>query len=251
MVKTRTVITDSDPNPNVQNPSVLRETYYRRGVMRKKESLSNEAHSATPSFVDVANCDTKTGFLFDVNTREYRTYNVVKFLSTAQLDEYLKKNPSSAVQVESRTTDTGERKAFFGYPAKHLITTIKRRGDAHGSGGEETIDGWYFDHERPDNHCAPEYTRHNLLYLLGTLLVTYPEVPQFKHIGPLPMGLVVKQIRTVKFAATKNGTVGQTVTAQETIEDLSDAALSPSMFELPSDAHENPQLPRARTGAPR
>jgi hypothetical protein len=250
MVKTRTVITDSDPNPNIQNPSVLRETYYRRGVMRKKESLSHAAHSAIPSFVDVANCDTKTGFFIDLNAREYRTYNVVKFLSTAQLDEYLKRNPSSAVQVESRTIDTGERKSFFGYPAKHLITTIKR-GDAHGGGGEETIDGWYLDHERPDNHCAPEYTRDNLQYLLGTVLVLYPEVPQFKHIGPLPVGLVVKQIRTVQFAATKKGAAGHMVTAQETIEELSDATLSPSMFELPSGLHENPQLLRGRTGAPR
>jgi hypothetical protein len=250
MVTTRTVITDSDPNPNIRNPSVLRETYYRRGVMRKKVSLSNDAHSAIPSFVDVANCDTKTGFFIDLNTREYRTYNVVKFLSTVQLDEYLKKSPSSAIQVESRTIDTGERKAFFGYPAKHLITTIKR-GHAHGGGGEETIDGWYLDHERPDNHCAPEYTRDNLLYLLGTVLVLYPEVPQFKHIGPLPVGLVVKQVRTVQFAATKKGGAGHMVTVQETIEDLSDAPLSPSIFELPSGVHENPQLLRGRTGAPR
>jgi hypothetical protein len=179
------------------------------------------------------------------------SYDSIPPPSTAQLDEYLKKNPSSAVQVESRTTDTGERKAFFGYPAKHLITTIKRRGDAQGGGGEETIDGWYLDHERPDNNCAPEYTRDNVLYLLGTALVEYPEVPQFKHIGPLPVGLVVKQIRTVQFAATKNGAAGHMVTAQETIEDLSDAPFSPSPFELPPGTHENPQLLRGRTGAPR
>jgi hypothetical protein len=210
--------------------------------MRKKQSAS---------FVAVANCDTKSGFLIDLNAREYRTYNVAKVLSTAQLDEYLKKNPSSAVQIESQTSDTGERKAFFGYPAKHLITTIKRRGDAHGGGGEDTIDGWYLDHERPDSNCAPAYTRDNLLYLLGTVLVRYPEVPQFKHVGPLPVGLAVKQIRTVRFAATKNGAAGRMVTAQVTIEDLSDAPLSPSLFELPSGAHENPQLLRGPAGAPR
>jgi hypothetical protein len=219
--------------------------------MRRKESLSGKADNATASFVEIANCDTKTGFLIDLNAREYRTYNVVKFASTAQWDEYLKKNPSSAVQVESQTIDTGERKTVFGYPAKHLITTIKRRRDAHGGGGEETFDGWYLDHERPDNHCAPEYTRDNFLHLLGTLLVTYPEVPQFKHIGPLPVGLAVKQIRTVRFAATREGAADRMVTAEETLEDLSDAPLSPSLFELPSGVHENPLLLRGQTRSPR
>lgn len=222
--------------------SSLQKIYYRHEAMRRKESRSDKSDRRTTSFAEIANCDTKTGFLVDLDAREYVSYNVVKFPSIAQLDEYLKKNPGSAVQVESHTIDTGERRVFFGHPARHLITTIKRPTDARGGGGEDTVDGWYVDHERPDNHCAPELSRDNLLYLLGTVLVTYPEVPRFKHIGPIPDGLAIKQIRTVKFIGSKDGVVGRVVTGEETVEDLSDAPISPSLFEIPSGFHKNPQL---------
>ena len=76
-----------------------------------------------PKIATIANCETKSGFLIDLNMREYRTYKVVKFLSDAELAEYLKQNPGNAVPVESHTVDTGEQKTFFGRPAKHLITT--------------------------------------------------------------------------------------------------------------------------------
>jgi hypothetical protein len=216
-----------------QEPSTHHKTYYRRGAMRRRESSE---------IVDIANCDTKTGFLIDLNAHEYRTYNVVRFWSPAQFDEYLRKDPGSAVRVEIKTLDTGERKTFFGQTAKHFITTIKRPADTDDAGGEETIDGWYVDHERPDHSCAPQYTRENFLFLVGTLLVTYPQVPQFTYVGPVPDGLAVKQTRTVRFAPTKGKPSGQTITGEETVEELSDAPLNPSLFQLPPGLRENPKL---------
>lgn len=225
-----------------QESSTHHKTYFRRGAMRRKEDSN---------LVEIANCDTKTGFLIDLNAHEYRTYNVVRFWSPAQFDDYLRKNPGSAVHVEINTLDTGERKTFLGQTAKHFITTIKRMADSDSGGGEETIDGWYIDHERPDNRCAPKYTRENFLYLIGTVLVMYPQVPQFTHTGPVPDGLAVKQTRTVKFAPTKDKPSGQTITAEETIEELSDAPLSPSLFQLPSGLRENPELLRGHSITPR
>lgn len=236
MVKIQSSITD-----NGQQSSASHKTYYRRGALRRRE---------TSSIVDIANCDIKSGFLIDPDAHEYTTYNVVRFWSPAQFDEYLRKNPSSAVHIESETVDTGERKTFFGYPAKHLVTTIKRAGNTHNSGGEEKIDGWYIEHERPDNHCAPAYTQSNFLYLLGTVLVTFPEVPEFRHVGPVADGLAVKRTRTVKFAPTKDRPSGRIVISQEAVEELSDAPLSPSLFALPSGLHENPQLLRGRSVSP-
>jgi hypothetical protein len=165
----------------------------------------------------------------------------MKFWSNAQLGEFLQKGIVQPVQVESHTIDTGERKAFFGYPAKHFITTIKRTPDKDDKGGEETIDGWYIDHEPADLHCAPEFVPTQAMYVLGTTLTRYPEIPQFHHSGPLPTGMVVRLTRTHKESAS-----GRTISLEETVEDLSDSPLNPSLFELPKSLHENPQLFRGK-----
>lgn len=239
MVKVRTVITDSTTNPNVKNPSVLQTVYYRRGMMRRKGAEATD-------IVSIANCETKTGFLIDLSAHEYRNYRVVKFASEAQRGEYLHKTGGRAVQVESKTVDMGERKAFFGYPAKHFVTTIRRSQDAHNAGGEETIDGWYIEHESSDNDCAPDFVRSEPYYVVGTGLVDYPEIAQFHHAGPLPTGMPVRLKVTSKLAATKDGGPGRTITIEKTVEEISESPLAPSLFELPNGLHENPQLFRGK-----
>ena len=233
-VKTSTIVTEG-----AQRHQGTRYVYYRRGAMRRRDSIDRKG---MPSIATVANCETKNGFLTDLNAREYRTYKVVNFLSDSQLAEYLKQHPSNAVPVESSTVDTGERKTFFGHSAKHLVTTIKRAPSKGNGGGEESIDGWYIDHERPDNNCAPDYTANQLSYLLPTGLVTYPDVPRFHHTGPLPTGLAIKLVHTIKFAGSEGNASDQPFTTEETVEDLVDAPVQPSLFELPSGFHENPQL---------
>ena len=151
---------------------------------------------------------------------EYRNYKLVKFASEAQRGEYLQKTGKTAVRVESTTVDTGERKVFFGHPARHLITTTKP-ADANGrSGGEEIFDGWYIEHELPDRNCAPDFVHSEPYYVIGTTLVDYPDVAQFHHTGPLPTGLAVRAKFTL--AATKDGTPGQTIIIEKTVKQLTD-----------------------------
>lgn len=211
--------------------------------MRREDGLSG-------GIADIANCETKTGFLIDLDAHEYRNYRVVRFASESQRGQYLQKMGKTAVQVESKTVDTGERKVFFGHVAKHLITTTKR-ADGNSLGGEDVVDGWYIDHELPDRYCAPDFVREEPYYVIGTTLVEYPEVVQFHHIGPLPTGLTVRLKVTSKLAATKGDAVGRTITIEKTVEELSDSPLSPSLFQLPSGLHENPQLFRGRTPSSR
>src|SRR5258708_21557368 len=187
-VKMRTVITDTAARSDVENPTTHRDVYYRRGAMRRKDSFGDQP---TPSVADIANCESRTGFIIDLSAHEYRIYKVMKFWSNAQLSEFLEKGLVKPVQIESHTIDTGERKAFFGYTAKHLITTIKRTPGKGDKGGEETIDGWYIDHEPADLHCAPEFVSTQAMYVLGTTLTKYPDIPHLYHSGPLPTGIAV------------------------------------------------------------
>jgi hypothetical protein len=43
--------------------------------------------------------------------------------------------------------DTGERKDFFGHPARHVITTTKETPlhESHSEARESVTDGWYID----------------------------------------------------------------------------------------------------------
>jgi hypothetical protein len=245
MMKTQTVITDSDNNPNVVNPNVTRKVQYRHGLMRREDSFGA---GSTASIADIANCETRAGFLIDLDAHEYRNYKLPKFASEAQRGEYLQKTGRTAIQVESRTVDTGERKVFFGHQARHLVTKTKL---ADGSSGEETLDGWYIDHELPDRNCAPDFVRSEPYYVPGTALVDYPDIAQVHHTGPLPIGLIVKSKFVSRLAGTKNGTPGRTITIDKTVEELSDSPLSPSLFHLPNGLHENPQLFRGHTTSSR
>jgi hypothetical protein len=235
-IKTRTVVHSTNPNTNLQNPEVQLDVYYRSGSMRRKDSAGG--HSILSTLV---NCESRKGFLVDMNAYEYKRYDLPTFWSETQFQEYLKTNPRKAIHVHSHTSDTGERKMFFGREAKHLVTKIIRTADKNNAGGEEVIDGWYIDHESADSQCLPDFAHTSAHYLLETILVAYPEVPRFQHRGPLPTGLAVKLNRTVSFADRK-GNVVRTITLERTVEDLTDSPLSPTLFKLPVGARENPQM---------
>jgi hypothetical protein len=237
-IKTRTVITDSGAPGNVQNPSEHRDVRYRKGTMRRKDSFGD---GATTLFSQIANCDSRTGFLIDAMAREYRTYKVVRFLPSSELDGYRKKNPRDAIEIQSTTVETGERKTFFGFPARHFITTTRRIAQNGEQGGEETMDAWYIDHETPDNNCAPDYAHTDPFYAIGTALVVLPQVAHFNHTGPVPTGLAVQRTVTHK-TSDSSSTTARIVRIEETVEELSDAPLSLSLFELPPGLRENPDL---------
>jgi len=238
----RTVYTETPAHAQVAEPLV--SIYYRGGGMRRKDHASGDV---MPSLASLANCATKTGFLIDMGSREYRSYNVPKSPTAADLHEYVQKNPDNPyhiafVQVESRTVDTGERKTFFGLEARHFITTTTRAPAESGAGGEDIIDGWYIDHDQADYNCAPESVRAEPNYVVPTLLAEPTEFPEFHHTGPLPMGLAVKETRTVHFNAVEGGKAARTLIFEKTVEELSDSPLKPSTFELPAGLKENPQL---------
>lgn len=204
--------------------------------MRRKEAGPPGDISVT----SIADCTTRTGFLIDTTSREYRSYKLVTFWSEPQLQDYLRENPSSAVQIESKTLDTGETQTFFGYRARHLITTNRRQTHDE-KAGEETLDGWYIEHEPADNDCAPDYVHRDPYYVFGTALVMYPEIANFNHSGPVPTGWAARLTLKERY------TTGRTITIERTVEDISNAALPESLFEVPPGFRKNPKLWRTHS----
>src|ERR1700756_2072512 len=211
-IKKHTVVTDSKLPASVEKTADFVEILYRKGALRKSEHPN-------ASTMNIANCDTRTGSLIDLKAHEYKTYKVVKYSPTARFEEYINKNPKYAVDIESTTVDAGEQKMFFGYSAKHFITTNKKAPDKNDSAREVIIDAWYIDHELPDDHCDPEYVRTEPFYVLGAVLVMPPQIPRLHHTGPVPTGLPVKTTATYKILGT-NGAPEETITTIETIEEI-------------------------------
>ena len=98
-------------------------------------------------FTKINNCATRSGLLVDPVSREYRAIRLPGLWTEQQLRDYIDKHPADAVRIESRTVDTGEKRAILGLTAKRFITTIER-STQNGVGGNETIDGWYVEHEQ-------------------------------------------------------------------------------------------------------
>lgn len=212
-----------------------RSVFYRSGPAIRRDSFGDKA---APAITTIANCDKKSGFLIDWDRHEYRAYKPIAHLwSDTQIEEYLKQHPSNAVRVESQTVDTGERSAFLGYSAKHLITTTNVLQTDHNSGGKETIDGWYIDGDPIEANCVPASMRAQASYVLATALVVFPDAPQFHHVGPIPVGLAVESTRTITFASTQ-----KTVVRKQVVEELLRRPLKPSLFRVPVGFRENPQL---------
>ena len=86
-----------------------------------------------PAFTSVSDFDHRR----NVNWRnDLRQYVVVEWSPEPQRDS----SSGPVITIEKNTTDTGERKQFFGRTARHLVTHMTRS-----DGPDTLIDGWYVD----------------------------------------------------------------------------------------------------------
>jgi hypothetical protein len=89
--------------------------------------------------------------------------------------------------IDTKTTDTGERKIFFGQMTRHLITEETRRWVKEvrrGSDTTATLDGWYVDAE-----VLPASKQQPVSCALS--LGREPPRMQTNHTGPVPSGLAI------------------------------------------------------------
>lgn len=224
--------------PNEENPTVIRHVYYVRATIRRIDTLDGNGKI---TFTKINNCANRSGIILDQSRREYRNVKLPRLWSAQQLRDYVEKHPADAVRIDSRTVYTGEKKVILGLTARHFITTVTRP-TKNGIDGSETIDGWYVEHEQLECQnefgLAPE--------LSGAMLVTYPELPDTHHVGPIPAGLAVRVTDTIRWTGGKYDASGRTLKSERTVESISDAHLDPKIFEIPAGFRENPELLKLR-----
>jgi hypothetical protein len=233
-IRTRNTITVNPSRPDEERPTIIRSVYYLHSTMRRIDTVEN---SGKVTFTKVNNCATRSGLIADQRTKEYRILNLPRLWSEEQMRDYVDKHPADAVRIDSRTVGTGEKKVLLGLPARHFITTIERTMK-NGISGSETVDAWYVEHERIEcpnsNPLQGELT--------GAILVTYPEVPDAHHDGPVPMGLPVEVTHTAVWRGGKYGADGKTMKSERIVESISDSPIDPKTFDVPAGFRENPDL---------
>lgn len=85
-----------------------------------------------PRLAMIWRCDLGQIFELNLDEREYHSSPLPKWPTRQELEARAAKAPQPAepqrptVLVETNTVDTSERKEFFGYTARHVITTGKQ-----------------------------------------------------------------------------------------------------------------------------
>ena len=130
-------------------------------------------------------------------------------------------------------TDTGERKNFFGYNARHLKSVMTADSTPNACSPVKMrieTDGWYIDFEY-DVNCASD-----VQYTARTPYGAKPDCQdevRFKKVGAAKLGYAVLVTTTIY---DENGRVTSTSTTE--VVELSKTTLDASLFDIPSDYTE-------------
>jgi hypothetical protein len=144
--------------------------------------------------------------------------------------------------------DTGERHQFFGYQARHVITTRKQtRLDESVVAAEPDVwvtDGWYIDLDRRIS-CEPKREAGGRAGFITSSAsiggkATPMERPEFVNIGTPETGLPVKETRTSPMATTSpDGTRSKMDHTEELeVTVLEKTAIDTMLFEVPVEYKE-------------
>lgn len=195
--------------------------YFKGGLMRTESS---------PEYTEVLDFEHRS----QVNWRsDLRQYVVIEWPRTEPQNE---STPGPVIVIERKTTDTGERKQFFGRTARRLVSHMTRS-----DGPETSIDGWYI--EIPG---LPKWKRGGggaiaILTMTVAGQRTGPPRIEVKQTGPAPEGFLVRQ-RTVNSIAVPGGAQHTGVTESEVTE-LVEGPLADKLFQPPDGYQRVGSLP--------
>jgi len=183
---------------------------YFKGALVRADSL--------PAFTSVSDFDHRR----NVNWRnDLRQYVVVEWSPEPQRDS----SSGPVITIEENTTDTGERKQFFGRTARHLVTHMTRS-----DGPDTLIDGWYVDARGLPQLRASGNAVAVLTSGVGGQKPVVPRI-EVKQTGPVPIGLPVR-VKTIVTMVLPGGSHQTTETLSEVTE-LLESTLPDKLFQPP------------------
>jgi hypothetical protein len=229
MVKTRSTY-------GLARGHTLTHVVYAKGARQRREDIV--AGSQDQSHVVITQCDQRRTLVLNVAAKAY-VYLPIKDwseLAAGRGQGVLHDEPTTGrtVTITVDAVDTGERRSFGRYTARHVITTRKTEPDPGASmpASVSRTDGWYID--LPSDSCSdPAVAETAVAIFAGTGRAR--DRVEFKQLGTARRGYPIEQ--TVRHETDAHPLVTHT----ELIE-LSDAPLDDALFNVPADYL--PALPR-------
>lgn len=254
------------------DPDWRYRTEYCQHDRKRDDSRSRSGYRMTPDgptvFRDgpptafIWRCDLKTTFFLNLDDREYQSAPMRPArggLQAGPPPTAPPELPKPTFVIETTTVDTGERKDFFGFDARHVIVT---RSESPLEGGtrppsETVTDGWYIDLPVTIS-CLPDWGRSfPHAYGVGRVIPAgqphdarwvVSEFPTFKDVGPLETGYPIEM--RMESHSTFQGQVRTHVTEYR-VTALSRDPLDPNLFEIPAGFRRVAQIRQEPDPPPR
>lgn len=136
------------------------------------------------------------------------------------------------VTMTTTMKDTGERKKFFGYDARHILSSMTSESSPDACQKQQmdmTTDGWYIDFPGAQIGCASDSSA--AVRMRPTQASCRDEM-KFKRSGSARIGYPVQVETSMK------GENGQTFTIRQEVTELTNATLDAAIFEVPAGYRE-------------
>ena len=216
-------------------------TLYVKGARQRIETVIQErARAVATSSVVIQRCDEKRGFNLNENAKLYASFEIEDWSERLKKSRpaRLTQTSGAEVTVTIDSIDTGERRQFQHYTARHVKVRTRSEpspGASTPASLEET-DGWYLD--LPGFGCQ-EPTSSGLSF--GRLGIgNHLDRLQTKWLGKAPRGYPIEE------TALRTEAGKETISKVELLV-ISEAPLNPSLFDLP--AGYRPALQTGNGGA--
>jgi hypothetical protein len=200
---------------------------YLRGARQRTETLIEKPRADSINWAVIRQCDEKR--VFNINERD-------KIYASSEIEDWserlkkarpvsLSQTPGAEVTMTIDSIDTGERRQFEHYTARHVRvkTQVEPSPGASTPASVEETDGWYVD--LPGFGCQ-EQASSGFARLFASSGNRQDRL-QIKWLGKAPRGYPIEETSLI----TERG--NKTISKVELLE-ISEAPLNPSIFELPA-----------------
>jgi hypothetical protein len=221
--------------------------YAQDALIRSELTITRPSRTIGP-LVTIQDCDTHELYTLSPGKREFAKSKAAPFANakpTTGQEASSGSNETPNLVFDSTTVDTGETKIAFGHVAHRFITTTKVIASPElGMDASDTVeDAWYLD--IPDTATCNRTTTSGHGWIgSGISLSRVKVIPEFRHVGPEPRGLVLSSKRTQTSTHLLQTGVQQILqsTSSHEITEITEGAIDSALFEVPPDYQQVPQV---------
>jgi len=208
-------------------------TLYLKGARQRVEYTYQRTvggRTIKNDFVEIRQCDERQRIILKPSAKTYIQAPIGDWAERSKRAKLIPQNEvSPEVNVTIDSVDTGERRRYGSYVARHVKTTtrVEPSPGAATLARTEEVDGWYID--LPGLGCEENPNRGAFVgcYFQAADAPLRRDRMQIKRLGTAAHGFPVAE-KTIKAEG------GEPAVGEVTLIELSEDALDPSLFTLPS-----------------